>query len=174
MERTLGTRWAIFIGQVSRFILFLTQDPAPNSNADSKASGEDLGEVIADLDDVTFFLAACYRGRADLSYLCLQSGKASVLHTPHAQRDAHVTLESAFCGAELQSTLYPTEAGARQGLEETDEPMLALAMKVSMDTDKNVKVSEAQRLFHVNEDVSAFSILFKLALRIIKMTAAFP
>lgn len=49
-------------------------------------------------------------------------------------------MESAFSGAELQSTLYLTEAGVRQVDGKTGEPMFAFAIKVSGDASKNIKV----------------------------------
>lgn len=52
---------------------------------------------------------------------------------PHG---AHVSMESAFSGAELQSTLYHTEPGDGKN----GEPMFAFAIKVSGDPSKNSKV----------------------------------
>lgn len=50
-------------------------------------------------------------------------------------------MESAFSGAELQSTLYHTESGIRQADGRSGaEPMFAFAVKVSSDTAKNIKV----------------------------------
>jgi len=49
-------------------------------------------------------------------------------------------MESAFSGAELQSTLYHTEPAIRQADGNTGEPMFAFAVKVSSDTAKNIKV----------------------------------
>jgi len=49
-------------------------------------------------------------------------------------------MESAFSGAELQSTLYRTESGVRQVDGKTGEPMFAFAIKVSGDTSKNSEV----------------------------------
>lgn len=51
-----------------------------------------------------------------------------------------MSMESAFSGAELQSTLYHTEAGVRQVDGKTGEPMFAFAIKVSGDASKNIKV----------------------------------
>ena len=133
----------MLLASLQLFIICFTQTTSHAPERAMKDSEEDiLGEVMAELDDITFFLAACYRGRADLSYLCLQSRKASVYHAPQVQRSVHSTLESAFCGAELQSTLYPTEPGITQGQGEPAEPMVAIAVKVSMDADTNVKVRQ--------------------------------
>ena len=153
----------MLLASLQLYIICFTQNTSHAPERATKDSEEDiLGEVMAELDDITFFLAACYRGRADLSYLCLQSRKASVHHAPQVQRSVHSTLESAFCGAELQSTLYPTEPGITQGQGEPAEPMVAIAVKVSMDTDTNVKVrqgvggavrfrSDASRIIHQSE-----------------------
>ena len=51
-----------------------------------------------------------------------------------------MSMESAFSGAELQSTLYHTEPGIRQVDGKTGEPMFAFAIKVSADTSKDIKV----------------------------------
>ena len=51
-----------------------------------------------------------------------------------------MSMESAFSGAELQSTLYHTEPGVRQVDGKTGEPMFAFAIKVSGDSSKNSKV----------------------------------
>ena len=101
-----------------------------------------LGEIAAEFHDITFFIAACYKSQVDLSYLCLQSQKVSFQHAPLVPQGAHASMESAFSGAELQSTLYHTEPGIRQTDGRTGEPMFAFAIKVSSDTAKNIKVRE--------------------------------
>ena len=78
----------------------------------------------------------------DLTYLCLQSQKVAFQHAPVVPQGSHVSMESAFSGAELQSTLYHTEPGVRQGDGRTGEPMFAFAIKVSADTSKNIKVKK--------------------------------
>jgi len=54
--------------------------------------------------------------------------------------DVHETMETAFSGAELQSTLYPTEQGLKRSSDYPDEPMLSVAAKFQLDPVKNVKV----------------------------------
>ena len=99
-----------------------------------------MGEIAAEFNDVSFFLAACYKSQADLTYLSLQSQKVAFQHAPVVPQASHESMESAFSGAELQSTLYHTESGVRQGDGRTGEPMFAFAIKVSADTSKNIKV----------------------------------
>ena len=101
---------------------------------------EVLGEIAAEFNDITFFIAACYKSQVDLTYLCLQSQKVAFQHAPVVPQGAYVSMESAFSGAELQSTLYHTEPGVRQVDGKTGEPMFAFAIKVSGDTSKNIKV----------------------------------
>lgn len=117
-----------------------------SSNSSSKdcssCSEGVLGEIAAEFNDITFFMAACYKSQVDLSYLCLQSQKVSFQHAPLVPQGAHATMESAFSGAELQSTLYHNEPGIRQTDGRTGEPMFAFAIKVSSDTAKNIKVGE--------------------------------
>ena len=126
-----------------------------SSNSSSKdcssCSEGVLGEIAAEFNDLTFFIAACYKSQVDLSYLCLQSQKVSFQHAPLVPQGAHATMESAFSGAELQSTLYHTEPGIRQADGRTVEPMFAFAIKVSSDTAKNIKVGEPYlltKMFH--------------------------
>lgn len=99
-----------------------------------------MGEIAAEFNDVSFFLAACYKSQADLTYLSLQSQKVAFQHAPVVPQASHESMESAFSGAELQSTFYHTEPGVRQGDGRTGEPMFAFAIKVSADTSKNIKV----------------------------------
>lgn len=96
---------------------------------------------MAELSDVTFFIAACYKSQVDLSYLFLQSQKVSFQHAPVVPQDAHSTMETAFNGAELLSTLYHNEPGIRQADEKNPEPMFAFAIKVSSDAAKDIKVN---------------------------------
>ena len=95
---------------------------------------------MIELDDVSFFLVACYKGQVDLSYLCLQSKKASLFHAPSVHPDLHKHMESTFSGAELQSTIHPSEPGVLGGSSNSGEPMLAFSVKTSFDSVKNVKV----------------------------------
>ena len=104
-----------------------------------------LGEIAAEFNDVMFFIAACYKSQVDLSYLCLQSQKVSFQHAPFVPQTAHTSMESAFSGAELQSTLYHTEPGMRHSDGKTGEPMFAFAIKVSSVTNKNIKVISFHR-----------------------------
>ena len=126
--------------------MFLSGFQISSSNSSSKdcssCSEGILGEIAAEFNDITFFMAACYKSQVDLSYLCLQSQKVSFQHAPLVPQGAHATMESAFSGAELQSTLYHTEPGIRQADGRTGEPMFAFAIKVSSDTAKNIKVRE--------------------------------
>ena len=101
-----------------------------------------MGEIAAEFNDVSFFVAACYKSQADLTYLSLQSQKVAFQHAPVVPQASHESMESAFSGAELQSTLYHTEPGVRQGDGRTGEPMFAFAIKVSADTSKNIKVKK--------------------------------
>lgn len=101
-----------------------------------------MGEIAAEFNDVSFFVAACYKSQADLTYLSLQSQKVAFQHAPVVPQASHESMESAFSGAELQSTLYHTEPGVRQGDGRTVEPMFAFAIKVSADTSKNIKVKK--------------------------------
>ena len=50
-------------------------------------------------------------------------------------------MESTFSGAELQSTIHPSEAGVLGISSNPGEPMLALSLKSSFDSVKNAKVS---------------------------------
>ena len=125
--------------------MFPSAFQASSSNSSPKAcspcSEEVLGEIAAEFNQVTFFVAACYKSQVDLSYLCLQSQKVSFQHAPLVPKGAHASMESAFSGAELQSTLYHTESGIRQADGRSGaEPMFAFAVKVSSDTAKNIKV----------------------------------
>lgn len=101
-----------------------------------------MGEIAAEFNDVSFFVAACYKSQADLTYLSLQSQKVAFQHAPVVPQASHESMESAFSGAELQSTLYHTEPGVRQGDGRTGEPMFAFAIKVSADTSRNIKVKK--------------------------------
>lgn len=113
--------------------------PSGSSNDCSSSPDNVLGEIAAEFNDVTFFVAACYKSQVDLTYLCLQSQKVAFQHAPVVPQGSHVSMESAFSGAELQSTLYHTEPGVRQGDGRAGEPMFAFAIKVSADTSKNIK-----------------------------------
>ena len=96
---------------------------------------------MAELSDVTFFIAASYKSQVDLSYLFLQSQKVSFQHAPVVPQDAHSTMETAFNGAELLSTLYHNEPGIRHADGKNPEPMFAFAIKVSSDAAKDIKVN---------------------------------
>lgn len=112
-----------------------------SSSKDSNSSSEQvLGEIVAEFNDVMFFMAACYKSQVDLSYLCLHSQKVSFQHAPMVPQGAHVSMESAFSGAELQSTFYHTEPGMRHADGKSGEPMFSFAIKASSDTTKNIKV----------------------------------
>lgn len=131
---------------LARFLLRVTSgfqvSFSSSSPKDSKPCSEEvLGEIAAEFNDVTFFIAACYKSQVDLSYLCLQSQKVSFQHAPLVPQGAHASMESAFSGAELQSTLYHTEPGIKQAdAGRSGEPMFAFAIKVSSDSVKNIKV----------------------------------
>lgn len=122
------------------FLFFQSSSPSESSKDCSSCSDEVLGEIAAEFNDIIFFIAAAYKSQVDLSYLCLQSQKVAFQHAPVVPEGAHVSMESAFSGAELQSTLYHTEAGVRQVDGKTGEPMFAFAIKVSGDASKNIKV----------------------------------
>ena len=122
------------------FRSFQSSSPSASSRDCSSCSEEVLGEIAAEFNDITFFIAACYKSQVDLSYLFLQSQRVAFQHAPVVPQDAHLSMESAFSGAELQSTLYHTEPGVRQVDGKTGEPMFAFAIKVSGDTSKNSKV----------------------------------
>lgn len=95
---------------------------------------------MAEFDDINFFTAACYKGLVDLTYLSLYS---KVLHLKHASvvnSNIHTTMETAFSGAELQSTLYCTEQGLKRNFDNNDEPMLSVAAKFLLNPVKNIKV----------------------------------
>lgn len=113
--------------------------PSGSSKDSTSCSEEVLGEIAAEFNYVSFFVAACYKSQVDLTYLCLQSQKVAFQHAPVVPEASHESMESAFSGAELQSTLYHTEPGVRQGDGRTSEPMFAFAIKVSADTSKNIK-----------------------------------
>lgn len=122
------------------FLFFQSSSPSGSSRDCSSCSEEVLGEIAAEFNDITFFIAACYKSQVDLSYLCLQSQNVAFQHAPVVPQSAHVSMESTFSGAELQSTLYRTESGVRQVDGKTGEPMFAFAIKVSGDTSKNSEV----------------------------------
>ncbi|XP_032229224.2 autophagy-related protein 2 homolog B isoform X2 [Nematostella vectensis] len=98
-----------------------------------------LGEIMVELDDLSFFAAACYKGNVDLSYICLQAKKGTLYHAPIVPSNAHVAMETAFSGAELQSTMYLSEHCERPANGDSVEPMLSLAVKSLLDPSKNVK-----------------------------------
>lgn len=127
----------------ARLAIFPVSEVSSSSSSpkDSKPCSEEvLGEIAAEFNDVTFFIAACYKSQVDLSYLCLQSQKVSFQHAPLVPQGAHASMESAFSGAELQSTLYHTEPGIKQAdAGRSGEPMFAFAIKVSSDSVKNIK-----------------------------------
>ena len=122
------------------FLFFQSSSPSGSSRDCNSCSEEVLGEIAAEFNDISFFIAACYKSQVDLSYLCLQSQKVAFQHAPVVPQGAHMSMESAFSGAELQSTLYHTEPGVRQVDGKTGEPMFAFAIKVSGDMSKNSKV----------------------------------
>lgn len=126
-------------GRLAMFPKSEIWSPSGSSKDFSSCSEEVLGEIAAEFNDVSFFLAACYKSQADLTYLSLQSQKVAFQHAPVIPQASHESMESAFSGAELQSTLYHTEPGVRQGDGRTGEPMFAFAIKVSADTSKNIK-----------------------------------
>jgi hypothetical protein len=95
---------------------------------------------MGDFEDLTFFLAACYKGQLDLSYICLYSKQLHLGHAPWVSSDVHKTMETAFSGAELQSTLYPTEHGLKRNSGDNEEPMFSMAAKFLLDPVKNIKV----------------------------------
>jgi len=125
------------------FLVFQRSSPSGSSRDCSSCSEEALGEIAAEFNDITFFIAACYKSQLDLSYLCFQSQNVAFQHAPVVPQGAHLSMESAFSGAELQSTLYHTEPSVRQVDGKTGEPMFAFAIKVSGDTSKNSKVRNA-------------------------------
>ncbi|XP_029191275.2 LOW QUALITY PROTEIN: autophagy-related protein 2 homolog A-like [Acropora millepora] len=111
-----------------------------SSSKDSNSSSEKvLGEIVAEFNDVMFFVAACYKSQVDLSYLCLHSQKVAFQHAPMVPQGAHVSMESAFSGAELQSTFYHTEPSMRHSDGKSGEPMFSFAIKASSDATKNIK-----------------------------------
>lgn len=100
------------------------------------------GQLMGDLEDLTFFVAACYKGQVDLSYICLYSKQLHLRHAPVVSSDVHETMETAFSGAELQSTLYPTEPGLKRDGGGSEEPMFSVAAKFLLDPVKNIKVTD--------------------------------
>ena len=97
---------------------------------------------MGEFDDINLFVAGCYRGLVDLTYLSLYSKHFHLKHAPLVNSDVHETMETAFSGAELQSTLYPTEQGLKRSNDHPDEPMLSVAAKFLLDPVKNVKVNK--------------------------------
>ena len=125
------------------FVLFTrchqVTDDHPDSG-DSQQEAQVLGQLMGEFEDLNFFVAACYKGLVDLTYLSLYCKTLQLKHAPLVNSDVHETMETAFSGAELQSTLYPTEQGLKRSNDNPDEPMLSVAAKFLLDPIKNVKV----------------------------------
>lgn len=122
---------------VSRYYSLQVADYQPDANS---SQHEVLGQIMGEFEDLNFFTAACYKGLVDLTYLSLYSKTLRLKHAPVVNSDVHATMETAFSGAELQSTLYCTEQGLKRGNDYPDEPMLSIAAKFLLDPVKNIKV----------------------------------
>jgi len=83
---------------------FLTDSSPSGSSRDcSSCSEELLGEIAAEFNDITFFVAPCCKSQVDLSYLCLQSQKVAFQHAPVVPQEAHVSMESTFSETGLKN-----------------------------------------------------------------------
>ncbi|CAH2325246.1 autophagy-related 2 homolog A [Pelobates cultripes] len=112
----------------------------------TKKLGNQHGEVILDVENGRIFSVSKYKGKADLSYLCIESDVVSLYHKAAVEDYLlPVTLEmpTFLPPKNLDPTIYISEDGVSAQLsglrKDKNLKMLSLAVRIDLNLVKNVK-----------------------------------
>eukprot|EP00079_Xenopus_tropicalis_P034822 XP_017948593.1 PREDICTED: autophagy-related protein 2 homolog A isoform X1 [Xenopus tropicalis] len=104
------------------------------------------GEVVLDVENGCIFSVSKYRGKEDLSYLCIQSESVALYHKATVKDYlAPVSLEipTFLHPTNLDPTIYLSEEGVSAQLsgarKDRNQKMLSLAVRIDLNLVKNVK-----------------------------------
>ncbi|CAO2584424.1 Autophagy-related protein 2 homolog A [Lemmus lemmus] len=104
------------------------------------------GELVLDVQQGTIFSVTQYRGQPGLGYFCLEAEKATLYHRAAIEDyllPTHLEVPNFAPPAQLAPTIYPSEEGVTErgalGRKGQGPPMLSAAVRIHLDTHKNVK-----------------------------------
>uniref|UniRef100_A0A6I8RPR6 Autophagy-related protein 2 homolog A n=1 Tax=Xenopus tropicalis TaxID=8364 RepID=A0A6I8RPR6_XENTR len=120
------------------------------------------GEVVLDVENGCIFSVSKYRGKEDLSYLCIQSESVALYHKATVKDYlAPVSLEipTFLHPTNLDPTIYLSEEGVSAQLsgarKDRNQKMLSLAVRIDLNLVKNVKVLA---FIHISESLLHLSL----------------
>ncbi|KAM8940476.1 autophagy-related protein 2 homolog A isoform 2-T2 [Pelodytes ibericus] len=104
------------------------------------------GEVVLDVENGRIFSVSKYRGKVDLSYLCIESDIVSLYHKAAVEDylpPVSLELPTFVLPKNLDPTIYTSEEGVSSQLsgarKERSPKMLSLAVRIDLNLVKNVK-----------------------------------
>ncbi|XP_053576099.1 autophagy-related protein 2 homolog A isoform X2 [Bombina bombina] len=104
------------------------------------------GEVVLDVENGQIFSVSKYRGKGDLSYLCIESDSVSLSHKATIEDylpPTNLEIPTFLPPAHLEPTIYPSEEGVSAQLsgarKDRNSRMLSLAIRIDLNLVKNVK-----------------------------------
>ncbi|KAM4617539.1 autophagy-related protein 2 homolog A isoform 2-T2 [Discoglossus pictus] len=104
------------------------------------------GEVVLDVENGHIFSVSKYRGKSDLSYLCIESDSVSLSHKAAVEDylpPSSLDMPTFLPPAHLDPTIYPSEEGVSaqlSGARKARSPkMLSLSVRIDLNLVKNVK-----------------------------------
>ncbi|XP_041093961.1 autophagy-related protein 2 homolog A [Polyodon spathula] len=104
------------------------------------------GELVLDVDGGTVFSVSQYRGDPLFSYLCIEGQRVELYHravVPDSPLPERLEVPSFTPPTHLDPTIYPSEEGAASkataGRRERGLHMLSTAIKINLETHRNVK-----------------------------------
>uniref|UniRef100_A0A8C5WLY3 Autophagy related 2A n=1 Tax=Leptobrachium leishanense TaxID=445787 RepID=A0A8C5WLY3_9ANUR len=112
----------------------------------TKKLGNHHGEVVLDVENGCIFSVSKYRGKEDLSYLCIESDVVSLYHKAAVEDylpPISLEIPTFMPPKDLDPTIYISEEGVSaqlSGLRKDKIPkMLSLAVRIDLNLVKNVK-----------------------------------
>ncbi|XP_053305388.1 autophagy-related protein 2 homolog A [Spea bombifrons] len=104
------------------------------------------GEVVLDVENGRIFTVSKYKGKEDLSYLCIESDNVSLYHKAAVEDylpPVSLELPTFMPPKNLDPTIYPSEEGVLAQLsgirKDRNSKMLSLAVRIDLNLVKNVK-----------------------------------
>ncbi|KAG8438091.1 hypothetical protein GDO86_008686 [Hymenochirus boettgeri] len=104
------------------------------------------GEVVLDVENGCIFSVSKYRGKEDLSYLCIESDTVALYHKAMVEdysAPERLEIPTFVHPAHLDPTIYLSEEGVSAQLsgtrKERNQKMLSLAVRIDLNLVKNVK-----------------------------------
>ncbi|KAM9301925.1 autophagy-related protein 2 homolog A [Gastrophryne carolinensis] len=115
-------------------------------NEGNKKINGQHGEVVLDVENGQIFSVSKYKGKADLSYLCIESDTISLYHKAAVEdylAPSSLEMPTFVPPANLNPTIYISEEGVSAQLsgtrKEKNLKMLSLSVRIDLNLVKNVK-----------------------------------